>query len=112
MNAGVINRTGMLIAMNNDCNGASIAKVALEPKPNNSMKNVPAHVGQPVKRPIVAPNPDNQFLLTFFGLFLYMNMDIVMFIPTSVDMINNRIRLIGIISMPNCSVIYPTNIGI
>lgn len=70
MKNGVNSNTGMLIAMNNDCNGANKAIDTLEPRPNNSMKKVPAHVGHPVNNPIVAPKLDNQLALTFLGLFL------------------------------------------
>ena len=59
--------TGMLAAINNDCNGARIAADMLDDKPNNAINNVPAHVGHPVNNPMLAPIPAR---LAFLDLLL------------------------------------------
>jgi hypothetical protein len=68
MRSGVISNTGMLIAINNDWSGANASAEVPIPIPNMVAKNVPAHVGHPVNRPVNIPNPTNQFALAFFGL--------------------------------------------
>lgn len=101
----------MLIAMNNDCKGAKAKADAAELNPNIVAKNVPAQVGHPVKRAVIAPKLLNQLALAFLGLLSYANTARAILIPTSADTISNSVRLSGIINNPNCSVIYVKNIG-
>jgi hypothetical protein len=104
---GVARRTGIDIAINNVWTWASklvrnnVNDVAPAPKPNNIVKAVPAHVGQPTKSPVIAPNAPN-----FPPLFAIVNTvdDTAKFNPTKNDTETNRSKLMGITCNPTCSV--------
>ena len=107
----------MLIIINNTWNGASAAAAAegaataaaakllgapaaLIIVPAIVKKNVPAHVGHAVKRPVAAPIPLKQhevFFVFFLDLLFWNTYNAsVMFTLTRVDSTTVRIRFIGI----------------
>ncbi len=60
MKNGAMNSAGMLAAMNSVWNGARadvVVPAPAIPTPSRAEKRLPAQVGQPTKRPVVAPIP-------------------------------------------------------
>jgi hypothetical protein len=100
---GVKIRIGMLMAMNIDWKGdnTEIAVPAL--KPRKAEKILPAHVGQPTKRPVNAPTVDivEIFRCGFETSTLSAYIFNVALIPTSTETIMANITFIGIIKMEN-----------
>lgn len=104
---GVTKRTGIDIAIKIVWIWASklvrnkVNVVAPAPKPNNMVKTVPAHVGQPTNNPVIAPN-----VPSFPPLFAMENTadDNAKFKPTKNDTMTSSSKFNGIICNPMCSV--------
>ena len=78
-------------------------------EPTNTVKNAPAHVGQAIKRPVIAP------MLLRPPLFFVMDIAFIaseVFRPTRYDTTTTSTKLIGMICKPTCSVMYTIISGI
>ena len=78
-------------------------------EPINTAKNVPAHVGQAIKRPVIAP------ILLRPPLFFVMDMAFIaseVLSPTRYDTTRTSTKLIGMICRPTCSDMYTIISGI
>ena len=84
--------------------------VEIKNEPGTTLVNKKhAHVGHPVKRPVIAPILNSHFPL-FFGRLFNANAINITFHATSVEIVISNTILIGINIAPICSVKYfPTD---
>ena len=97
-----MSNTGIEIAMKNVCNCDNAIDNAIPlAVPINTDKNVPAQVGHAMNSPAAAPIV--LIPLPFFEI-VYAFTAIAVFNPTRYDTVICRIKFIGIICNPTCSV--------
>jgi hypothetical protein len=102
-NNGTATRIGMLMATNRVCREPRKNEADRVPVPPSiEMMAIAAQVGHEVKRPLKAPIPPNQPILTFLVRNERAKLAKLAFRPTSHEIEKRRSRLTGMKSSPRC----------